>query len=222
MDDETITTSDTIVRQAIAEGSLPMRTLIATLLVASIGLSVAGSADAIPIAYDEAVSGDLGELIDPSVGTIDIGDNTVSGTHFYLIEEGSLDFDSFRFTVPTGVQVTTISLSWVLFPQQGNTFAVAGYRFQDLPFGTFLEPFAIDYHNAASPLSGFSAVLPVGPGTYRVLSWFVGTITCCGWVADYTWTITATAGEQSVPEPTTLLLLGTGLLGVVPRRRRRS
>jgi hypothetical protein len=65
----------------------------------------------------------------------------------------------------------------------------------------------------------FGAVLPLGPGTYGIESGSLVTSVGGSWTADYQWDF-AVEAVQAVPEPSAMLLLGSGLIGLVAYGRK--
>src|SRR6266540_3135171 len=97
--------------------------LPATFVVMMLVTGFVRSAAATPLSYSEAVSGDLIEVLTaPTVFTLDVGVNTVSGTFGFNPEA---DFDSFAFSVPVGMVVTNISYAFV----RGGSATFAGASF---------------------------------------------------------------------------------------------
>ena len=198
-------------------------------LASLIGLVLfAQVARATPLAYDEAISGDLGFSFPATVFTLDVGANTVKGTTHFFTSNSNTDFDQFAIVVPVGMQVTDITYTFQTqtLPGTNTTVAKSEYRLDNgnaTPVAPFLASLNIDLLGA-SPVHPFGSGLPLGPGTFAVSQFSVtSTGDGGGWTADYSWTITVEdTGVTAVPEPATLCLFGTGLALAAVRRRRQS
>jgi PEP-CTERM motif len=174
-------------------------------------------AAATPISYSESVSGDLvAALPAPTVLTLDVGVNTVSGTTHLLPD---VDGDSFAFSVPVGMVVTNVSFAFVR--TRGGTAGQIGFVL-DNGNTIFVPPVLaqqlVDLFGA-SPVVMFASGLPLSAGTYGITTSSVSEAGG-GWTADYTWSLTVAPTATSVPEPASVALLGSVLLGAGARRWR--
>jgi len=182
---------------------------------------VVSSAGATPLAYSEGILGDLASSLPAaSVFPLDVGLNTVSGTLHWINQTS--DFDSFAFSVPAGTQLTQLSFAFALSAERDTTDGAAGFEFAG-GNGTFSPVYGFENLNVfgASPIVAFSAALPLGPGDYSMFNdgfYKLGS----GWSADYTWSLKVDPVTNAVPEPTSLLLLGTGGLAIVRVIRKRN
>ena len=89
-----------------------LRTQISSTIIALSAALAVSPAHATPLAYNEAVSGDLPENAPFPVLPLDVGVNTVTGTSFVNFPPGgpnSADFDSFEFSVPANTQLLGIT-----------------------------------------------------------------------------------------------------------------
>jgi hypothetical protein len=194
-----------------------MRVSLPTFVVMMLMTGFVRSAAATPISYSEAVSGDLtSPLPAPTVFALDVGANTVSGTSTYGPGD-SLDFDSFAFSVPVGMMVTNISYAFV----RGGTATAGSTGFV---FGTgniFTSNLGSQTVNlfGASPVVMFASGLPESAGIYGITN---NLLSRSGdfWTDNYTWTLTVAPTATAVPEPVSLVLLGSGLIAAGARRLR--
>ena len=177
---------------------------------------------AAPIAYDEAVHGDLPDN-DPELGgftpfTLDVGSNTVSGSTSEVLGP-FLDPDAFSFIVPAGMEVTSaaVSLSRIggalNFPP--NVIEQQWDLYKGNPVFVFPNFPTVIESVGQAPLDTVSNV-PLPADTYHFRDMTI-------WLdfgqSPYTFTLTVAA---AVPEPASLALLGLGSLALLARRRTRK
>jgi hypothetical protein len=183
-------------------------------------------AEATPISYDEAISGDLSDPFGSLATTfaLDVGANTVTGT-IHVISAAPVfdaDFDGFAVIVPAGTHLTNLSYAFQTALVPGSTGATVGYSLNTgnvYPSGTFLAGSTIDL--LGSTVQPFNTALPLGAGTFEVYETssetFAPPDTPSGYTTNYIWTLTVAADQPATPEPASMLLLGTGLVGIGAR-----
>ena len=172
-------------------------------------------ASAFTFAEMDAPNGEFGNTIQTvtSLGSTSLGINTITGQ----ISEGD-DREYFNFTIPSGFQLDSLSLSAVNGDRHffginsGAVPADAGADF--LVAGLVGDPDLNDNLLTLTPSFGSSGIDSgtLGAGDYSVL--FNETN---GSVIDYEFRLVT---SQVVPEPSSVFLLSlTGLMGLVRRRR---
>jgi hypothetical protein len=205
-----------------------LKKLLVAVTVAT--LACVTSAQAAPIMFQEAVSGDLpAEGLLPTF-TLDLGVNTVSGTVAYTmfgpgVPRTVVDFDGFAFIVPAGTQVTNVSVVmtdsidtkmsvgiWTLY--RGSNIAYTPGLFGELLTCTFPFPSPTGPSSCSAQLSSG----PLRAQVYNFNSWAVMPRGNSA-TSDYTFSLTLSP-IATVPEPGSLALAGTVVTGLLARRRR--
>jgi PEP-CTERM motif len=200
-----------------------LSTRVAVLAAALIAM---GSVSAAPLAYSEAVSGDLPSFTIAPLGALDTGLNTVRGRTCFTAD-GSCqwgDFDSFRFTLSPGLVVQRISLDFTTTLLPSSSWARTGFELREVGPNLLLDSEDFNLLGPAGSVSAFGGVLPlIDSGQFAIEQRSLAR-TGPGWFADYTWSIQV----AQVPEPSTLALLvlaigGMGFtLRTIPVARRPS
>ena len=178
-------------------------------LVAYQWLGSASPAQATPISYDEAISGDLDGQ---HIGDFDIGANTVTGSAPFDVRAV---FDPFLFTVPTGLQLDSIVVSSfsgrgqvIFMGPQGSFLGLIG------PWMTFTLPERVGVDLLPELLLSDAAhpgMPPLPAGIYQVelASAFEPT------TYTYTFNVSAAPEIPTIPEPATVLLTTAGTAAVL-------
>ena len=196
------------------------RRALSGLLVLSLTLVLAGpSLTAATLNYQESVSGDLPEISPWVLLNLDVGANTVSGSSRLTVSSTAItfhDFDSFRFVVPVGTELTSIQFDATV-TSATNPGVVNIDTFFDLgpaPFTTVLGHELISIEPGSLPAgASLSSNLPVGPGEYLLFQGQLqGTFNeDVSWDYTYTLDVVATPLPAVAPMGAALLLLGVML-----------
>jgi hypothetical protein len=206
--------------------TISIRTIVLIIVLLSSSVS-----HAVPVFYDESVDGDLSDNALLPLFALDVGTNVIRGVSSisWPLPLSPLnyiaDFDYFSFFVPDNTKLSSVSLS---FSASGVIVAVAHHiasidNLQDYPYNTiqvqpsFFDPgIPVD----SSPVDLFQSTLPLGPGRYFIdeviTSEFAPDLSEYSGTYNYQFNIVV----SSVPEPTSLLLLGSGLAGLVLARKK--
>ena len=201
-----------------------MKLSLALLIALFVGAATQASAS--PIAYDEGISGDLSQSLPGSLFAFDVGVNTIKGSILNQPSTAQVDFDSFAFSLGAGTHLTSATYAFITTPNATTIAASAGFVLDNgntFPVLPYLSLDSVDLLGA-SPVSVFGGALPLGPGVYGVsgFSYTVSGGVPVGFSARYTWAFTVEQDPAApVPEPTSLLLLGVGLVGLSVNRARR-
>ncbi len=189
-------------------------------LVLVISLFLGTGNNVFALTYSESSDGELGDVWpSPDIGPLELGNNTVSGTM------GSSDTDdSFYFTLSDGMKLTGISMD---FSTNYNDDNVDGYEMANISWNLIEdgEDSAVYYTGSINMLGiikpfVFNNLPDLNPGDYRMandIMFYTGD----SWTTSYTLNFQVDSTAAPIPEPTTMLLFGTGLVGLAGIARKK-
>ena len=202
---------------------------LCVLIIFASSFLAAGWANATVI-YDELSDGDLGSN-DTENLILGIGVNIIKGSSFYTVTAGR-DWDDFLFTLGPGMTLDSINYIFSEVSLLSETASLYTYytlyeNNYGLNGGTLLGSEVGLQITGSSPVSMFSSSFPLSiANTYAMDNTAMGggggSIENVGGSWNYEFQINVSSSAEPIPEPATILLLGTGLVGAAGAARRKK
>lgn len=177
------------------------------------------------LTYSESPDSELGyswPFYPPDIGPLDSGLNKVSGTMNTAVEND----DSFYFTLSDGMKLTGISMD---FSSTNYTDDGDDKKYANMPWNLLYKKdgqYSAVYYTGPINILGSSSFvfsnlpLDLKPGDYRMAN-DIGVNTDDSWTTSYTLNFQVDSTAAPIPEPTTMLLFGTGLVGLAGIARKK-
>jgi len=194
---------------------------IATILAITLSpWLLASSVSATPIDYDESVSGDLSGHTFQAASGVNRFRGTINQT-IDRIDAGNNqnDLEIFTLELAPGLEIVDLTFDTTLESVSGWAFVAADFVFQE-GSTQVARDFDLVFGVPTFTLTDVPPIFPYVEDSYRFVVSTVGNAPASVNVVEYDWEITATVTGSPAPEPSTALLLATGLGGLAMQRKR--